>query len=180
LVSQDGSEHAARQHARRRDRLSQAYAQPSPVVPSTPPPQKSEATATLLALAGTAVPIGGFLASIELGSGTGMLLSLGGAMFLPSAGHWYAGKLTTGGLTLRVAGGVLAGASLAILSGEDGEGSGLLPVFWVGVATMGVGALFDIARVSSEVERWNRTHAELRPAVVKMGDGYGVGLAGRF
>jgi hypothetical protein len=110
------------------------------------------------------------------------MLAFGGAILLPSAGHWYAGKRATIGMGVRLAGAVAAGASLAILRSEDGgdaEGS-LLPVFWLGAGTVAVGAIYDIATASSQVEAWNRNHSELRPTVLRTGDGYGLGIAGRF
>jgi hypothetical protein len=171
---------------------SPVLAQPSLTPPSATsfepaPPHseaKSETAATTLALAGTAVPILVFFSSInrnESGvSGPGLLLAFGGAIFLPSAGHWYAGKAAPAGLWIRVAGGTVAGFALLGLMGSDDDASGLEKVFFAGAGTMGVGALYDIATAGSAVAEWNRKHVELRPTVTRLGDGYGVGLAGRF
>jgi hypothetical protein len=97
--------------------------------------------------------------------------ALVGGVLLPSAGHWYAGKLVTTGMALR-AGGALA---MLLMYGDPDSRDGAIAM---GVLAMTGGAIWDIATAGDAVEDWNRAHAAVAP--MRVGSGYGAGLVGRF
>ena len=125
-----------------------------------------------------------FVAAINIHDGdTGAHLALASfatMLVAPSAGHWYAGKTLTAGMGVRALGGTVATLSLMLLVASDGEMPGVEEAFWLGTITVGVGAIWDIATASSAVDQWNRKHATVMPTALKLGDGYGVGVVGRF
>ena len=149
--------------------------------PLTKPRKKTPAVGTLLALAGTATPI------IVLASASGrdqdsvvdgVLLAGLTAILLPSAGHWYAGKFFTPGMAIRAVGGGVATLGLVAVVGGDGEEPGTAITF--GLIGLGIGVIYDVATANLAVDDWNTRQVQVAPAVLKTGDGYGVGLAGRF
>jgi hypothetical protein len=164
-----------------------AHAQPGmtePVPPPAPVAQKDAGVATVLSLAGTGAPVLIVLAASggsNDGTAKGVLLAGVTAMFAPSAGHWYAGTFFTPGMGIRIASGALATGSLFLLIASEGEaGEGVEHAFWLGVIGLGVGAVYDIATAPERARAWNRRHAPVTPTVLKIGDGYGAGLVGRF
>jgi hypothetical protein len=68
---------------------------------------------------------------------------------------------------------------MALLASE-GEATAAETTFWLGTATLGVGAVWDIATAGSAVDDWNHKHATVMPTALKLRDGYGVGVVGRF
>lgn len=143
---------------------------------------KSATTATLLALAGTLAPILFVSEAIDNSSDGAVLLGVAGMVFLPSAGHWYAGKFATPGLGMRVAGGAVSLFALSVLIESEGDTDGLETVFWVGAGTFVAGTIYDIATAGNAARDWNTKHATVRPTVVRtsIGGGTGVGLTARF
>src|SRR5690349_18212270 len=102
---------------------SPAFARPSSEPPTSSPPKKSRIVATALAIAGTAAPIA-LLAAADRSDGSariaGAIVSVGGMLLLPSAGHWYAGKPGSIGMGIRSAGFAVALFALLPALGEDG------------------------------------------------------------
>ncbi|HEY5925925.1 MAG TPA: hypothetical protein VIV11_29760 [Kofleriaceae bacterium] len=168
-----------------------AHAQPGLTPPSlTPsleasPPQplrrpKDRGTAILASLGGTVAPL---LIMMSIGGSTEpekpIVLFGVAAVLLPSAGHWYAGKFFTTGMGIRLAGGLVATAGIAALAGDDDGTVSAAPAL-LGLAAVGVGVVWDLATAPSAVDAWNRKHATVTAAPMKVGSGYGVGLAGGF
>ena len=158
-----------------------------PTEPAPPPltrSKKNRTVGTLLALGGTAVPVLMFVAAINIRDGdTGMNLALASfatMIVAPSAGHWYAGKILTAGMGLRALGGTVAVLSLMVLAASEGDATGAETAFWCGTITLGVGAVYDIATAGSAVDEWNEKHVTVMPTALKVGDGYGIGVVGRF
>ncbi len=150
-------------------------------LPPAPANAKSETTATVLAVAGTIVPVLIAKESADANSGGGVLLGVAGMFLLPSAGHWYAGKFATRGMALRLAGGAVASYAVFVLVASDGETSnadGLETAFWIGAATFAVGTIYDIATAGGAARDWNTKHASVRPAVVHTSIGGGTGIGG--
>jgi len=143
---------------------------------------KQRGTAYLASLAGTLTPI--VLVSMvgDSSEPQNLVLMAGvSAMLLPSAGHWYAGKFFTAGMGIRLVSGTVATLSLLVLAESDEVPENVEAAFWIGALGLGVGAIYDIATAGSAVDDWNRKNATaVAPAVMKIGTGYGVGLAGRF
>ncbi len=184
-----------------------ARAQPGLVQPTSPAPveppaapageAKSEQTATLLALGGTALPLVLFIAAGNTdNSDKASTLGLAGVASLiltPSAGHWYAGKYFTTGMGLRLAGGaatLLGGAiALGCALSEGGDDScdgaaGALLLFG-GLGTLATGIIYDIATADNEVRAHNARLApaiSVVPTVVRSGSSTTPGLvvAGTF
>lgn len=139
----------------------------APGVPWTPSgPQKSEATATNLALGGAVLPFVLFGAAAAADDNdTTPALALAGAASLvltPSAGHWYAGKFLTTGMALR-AGGALAGTvgfalaiGCAISEGDDCDGGGLGALLFAGgLGALAAGVIYDVATADNAVREYN-------------------------
>lgn len=146
----------------------------SPAVETEIPALKSEGTATLLSLAGTALPItlGLILASAgdgEGSSGLGLALFSYGMYFGPATGYWYAGASGAAWKGIGVRLGVsLAGAGLVTLACAAGcelgifdsnpDDGGLVIASLAAVATVGVVAysmIRDISGVDGQVRRHN-------------------------
>lgn len=143
---------------------------------------KERGAAILAAIAGSLSPW--FI--YEIGSREGdpnPWLKLAGvsAVLLPSAGHWYAEKLVTTGMALRLTGGAVSLVSLSMMNESESDGGGYAVLMSAGLITMIAGTFYDVATAGSEVDRWNRKHAfRLAPAITQTGDQYGVGVAGAF
>lgn len=152
-----------------------------PAVETEIPALKSEGTATLLSVAGTALPLtlGLILANAgdgEGGSGLGLALFSYGMYFGPATGYWYAGASGAAWKGIGVRLGVsLVGASLMTLACAAGcelgifdsnpDDGGLVIASLVAVATVGVVAyslVRDIAGVDGRVRRRNAEVAARR------------------
>ncbi|HEY5925923.1 MAG TPA: hypothetical protein VIV11_29750 [Kofleriaceae bacterium] len=130
---------------------------------------KERGAAIVGALAGSVAPL--FIHEIterHRNPDTVVTLTLGGALLLPSAGHWYAGKLVTPGMGVRAAG-------VLVIVGSDDQSAETVAV---GVLLIAAGALYDLATAGSAVDAWNRKHATVTP--MPIGSGYGIGAGGRF
>jgi hypothetical protein len=98
-------------------------------------------------------------------------LSSAAVLLGPSAGHWYAGRIVTPGLVMRV-GGVAAGVgAIALISdraeGEDAMAPLILTVWAMGGAIIG-GAAWDFATIPREVKRHNARVAPLQLGLVPL------------
>jgi hypothetical protein len=170
---------------------STATAQPSGSQPAAARPMeaqprnvKQRAYGYLLSSIGTVVPLLIVAASIG-GDGDsdekGVLLASATAVLTPSAGHWYAGRFFTTGMGIRLASGTVATLGLVMMiQNDEAIISSHKSIFIGGVIGVGIGAIWDIATVGSAVDDWNAKHAQVAPAVMKTGDGYGIGLVGSF
>jgi hypothetical protein len=155
--------------------------------PTQPPDDKDPAIAYVLSVGGTLAPFA--IGAIAYGNGDEnaptRVLVLGGLsmMFLPSAGHWYAGQAWTWGTTARVAGAAtVALLGLYYIACEDCDphtGGTILGV--TGAALVVGGVVYDIATAGTAVHRWNDQHrGALTPTVVRTGTCWGVGIGGTF
>ena len=167
---------------------------------------RSEGTATLLSVAGTALPItlGLILANDgdgEGSSGLGLALFSYGMYVGPATGYWYAGASGAAWKGIGVRLGVsLAGAGLMTLACAAGcelgifdsnpDDGGLVIASLVALATVGVVAysmIHDMAGVDNQVRRHNAAVAARREAsrltiapLVSPADGGTVGVFGRL
>jgi hypothetical protein len=151
--------------------------------------EKSPAVAYLLSAAGTATPVLiMYVAARESAAAEDVGPLVGGAflsglsiIFLPSAGHWYAGSYGTWAMGARAVGAGVA--TVALLSGISCgcPGHDQEAVFFGGVALAMGGAIYEVATAGGAVDTWNREHAaNVSPTIVRTGDGYGLGLVGSF
>ncbi len=172
---------------------------PAPPVVGPVAGEKRESTALWLSLGGTVASIG-LLALAEntandstgsgdLADGLGTVGAIG-LWFAPSAGHWYAGKLWTTGLGLRLAGAGVALVGVVLLVGcidsDNTCDEGAAAVLMVGGAAAFVGGgIYDIATAPTSVREHNdRLRGNLgrgwsvAPSVRR--DGAGLVVGGRF
>lgn len=188
-----------------------ALAQPSLTPPGRVRRQydrKSEDTATWLAVAGTAIPIGLFALGARGANSdendTLMAAGVVGLWLAPSAGHLYAtGNLRSPGLVIRSTGalvglvgmGVLVTGALgcfdvaAIIGGpprsapcddHEKEGNAILGV---SAAILVGGAVYDIATASSTTRRANARRWALAPTLLRSNNQaptVGLALSGAF
>lgn len=167
-------------------------AEPCPCAP--PPPESSDeardpAAATVLALGGTTVSIVGLALAVDEQNTAGIVAGIASVALLPSAGHWYGGKLVTPGMGLRLVGAAVTTYGLLnLISAERAAESDDNPprhdhlgvIALVGFATWGTGVVYDLVTAHTAVREWNARHTQLRPTVLKTAGGYGVGLTARF
>jgi len=167
-----------------------AAATPALAQPAHEPPQeKSEQTAFGLSLAGTAVPLAITIAAVSTDQDELALAGAAGMLLGPSLGHWYAGRVVTGGLALRAGGtalmfvGALQALGHTLCHGHEddcgGDGSALLIG---GAAAFVGGTIYDVATAGRQARRWNEKHFDLAPMVVRGASGKapGFGIAGTF
>lgn len=176
-----------------------AQAQPARVQPDPlaieVPELKSENVTTGASAIGTAVPLVLFTAAwmTHYDDDTkDTLLWAGGATLLvgPTAGHWYAGKIVSTGLGLRLGGAALMALSSGLagqsavpeLLGADG-GSYELGIAGVvlGGGLMAVGAIHDIATADNAARAYNHKHARtlnVTPTITREQTGFA--LVGTF
>ena len=140
--------------------------------------QKDPGTAVLLSLAGSLAPVVIVGAAIKGSSGSQdnggiALLAAGTVLFLPSAGHWYAGRFFTPGMITRGAGITVVALSIGLLIASEGNSGENL--FWAGAITTAAGVVIDIATAGHEAERYNDSHrTRMKPVAMKFhGGGYG-------
>jgi hypothetical protein len=157
--------------------------------------QVSEDTALWLSLGGTAASWTLLVVGAKMGhndetggnnGGAGAALATAGVfgvVFAPSFGHWYAHKIGTRGLGLRLAGtGVLA-LALMIAIGCDGECTSAWPTeggALLGAGLFVVGTLDDIASATSAARHYNHRFDGLAIAPLIRRDGGGIVLGARF
>jgi hypothetical protein len=158
-----------------------------PVEIQEAPELKSATIATVISAAGTLAGGALFLASWNTDDSTLFALGTGALMLGPSAGHWYAGQALTWGLPVRLAGAGLAvagamayaGCTTVSLGEDDCNSQGLIIG---GLATIGAGALIDIATAGRSARAYNERHWQLAPTMVSDGQAraMGFGLSGSF
>jgi hypothetical protein len=158
--------------------------EPSPSAAPAPAPHKSNGVAVALSAVGTAVSAA-IVLSTQFSSTDVAVdgLVIGGALaiFTPSAGQWYAGKWATWGMAIRGLGEITFLGAAASCIDSCSDSTARTASIWGGIGLVAVGSIYDIATASGAVDKWNREHApQVVPAVVKIGSGYGVGLAGAF
>ncbi len=184
-----------------------AHAQPgmTPVVPVMPLQQpaqpaaedptpsntvdyKSPATATMLSIGGTVLPVVALAAmtaddrtpSVGLAGTVAMI-----GFFGPSFGHWYSGDYVTPGLGLRAGGTVLAivgfGEAFSCAWSDTSCTNGMSPLI-LGLGLYAGGTILDIATAGSSAKRWNTHHVRLVPtAITSAGHtSMGAGLSASF
>src|SRR5687768_15353197 len=144
--------------------------------------QRDGALATTLSIAGALTPVAMLAVPHHSSDLPGYVLLAGAsAILLPSAGHWYAGKFFTTGMGIRAVGGGVATVTIAFLVASDGDThyrrTGQIAT--VGLLALGVGTVWDVVTASSAVDAHNR-RAFMQATALKTGDGYGIGVVGRF
>jgi len=160
-----------------------AHAQPPGLTPPSEPRRrapKDRSTAMLFSFTGTLVPI---LMSSQVGKTDyrNATLALTGAfgVLLPSAGHWYAGRFWTTGMGIRLLGAGVATMGVLAAASGDGDGGHAAEAVELGLATMAVGAIWDIGTSGAAVDAWNRK-LELAPTAIRFDRGNGFGIVGAF
>lgn len=181
-----------------------ALAQPSLTEPTpepfeyrtkpTPPEYKNPTTATTLALGASAVGIGTIFLGSQMHGGDTPIMMIGGliTVFGPSSGHWWAGQSAklTPGLGIRLIGASIAGLGFARAIDtkcktsecdvplENGQSNTLIGI---GVATVVVGMVWDIATAGRAAQRANDRYGfGPQPITTARGTTAGVGVTGRF
>jgi len=159
--------------------------------PTQTPDDKDPGIAYALSIGGALAPIAiaAISADVSLsgnttGGVTGLVVAGAGMIFLPSAGHWYAGRTWTWGLAMRLVGATVLTAS--IVNGIECEDCGehtagkILDVTSLALVVGGV--VYDVATVGGVVRRWNDKHrVRSTPTVMPVGNGgWGFGVVGRF
>ena len=165
-----------------------------------PAKTRSESTATALAVGGSLLgPVLVATAIMEGDSADNPLHAAFWPMFVaggasvvlgPSIGNWYAGKVGSTGLNLRLGGAVVAAAGTAMmLDGfrvldHRGNGAEFTAGAVVGVAGLGViaaGTVLDVLGASDAAAVFNREHhgmhVALAPLVLRAGNAHETGLA---
>lgn len=160
---------------------------------------KSPEVALALSGGATAVSIaavvGGFVVSDRGGPNRDFWsgVAIAGAMstlITPTFGEWYAGRIFTGGLGLRLAGVAVMGLGVTQLSicfdecsGTSNNGAAVT-LITLGLISYGAGIVSDIAAAPSTARQANaHRHAAITPTVMRSSSGrsaYGLGLGGSF
>lgn len=161
-----------------------ASAQPPGETPVKKVERKSLASAYLITIAATAVPVAISAIGAEDGDGRGAavfgVIGVAGMVLGPSAGHWYAGERVTTGLVLRVgaAGAVVA---LAVNDPQLEHPAPTLLGLLAAVALWETGVIWDAVTLPRAVRRYNRAHQlAVTPLVTGDGPTTGVAVAGTF
>ena len=147
-------------------------------------PRKSATTAQVLTGAGIAVPAlamlaGGWLADDLDGIEASFIAGSVGYAVLPAAGQWYAGRIGALGLGVRTAGAAaMIGGFHVFVADEARDGRGIW-LLGAGVTAVIGGMVYDFLTVPDSVDDWNEAHAA-QLSLIKVPDGYGLGLAGAF
>jgi hypothetical protein len=147
------------------------------------PPKKSVVNAYLVTVAAMSTPMAiGMLISGDSDEGTradvGGMIATAGAVFGPTAGQWYAGRVWTPGLTLRIAAAGVVGAMVLREHQEPLElGTIVIGLTTVG-ALWGTGMVWDLVTLPSTVRRYNREHAVVVAPLV--GNTTGLAVGGTF
>jgi hypothetical protein len=105
----------------------------------------------------------------------GGMIATAGMVVGPTAGHWYAGRTWTTGLTLRLASmGIVAG--MVIRDQQEPLELGTVIVGLTAAGGLwGTGAVWDLVTLPRSVRRYNREHALVIAPTTN-----GVAIAGRF
>jgi hypothetical protein len=158
-------------------------------------PPKRESTATLLTLAGIAVPFALTYLTYEPNTDNPVYAPIGGitGLLLPAAGHWYAGRIGTYGMLIRLGGLTAAMLGLSYIDDADrcdrGEQVpdgcfasnrvvGRVAVA-LGIATWAGSWVYDVFSARREVRRYNRrTTVQIVPMIAH--DTRGLAIGGAF
>ncbi|MBV8760053.1 MAG: hypothetical protein JO257_22370 [Deltaproteobacteria bacterium] len=153
---------------------------------------KSENTALMLSLGGTAASAALVIAGGQLDNGGMIGAGLLSSLLTPSLGEWYAGELVTPGMGIRAASAVATIVGMAeSLKCLDAEGDchtdASAPVLLVGgLIGYAGGTVYDIATAPREAQRYNARHGlrlTLAPTPLRTPTGQatmGVGIGGTF
>ncbi len=157
--------------------------------------QKHESTATLLTLAGIAIPFVLTYLTYEPNTDNPVYAPIGGltGLALPAMGHWYSGRVGTYGMLLRLGGLMSAMVGLSYLDDADrcarGEqvtdgchandrSTGRIAI-GIGLATWASSWVYDVLSARREVRRFNRrTTVHIMPIFAR--ETTGVSLGGSF
>jgi hypothetical protein len=161
-----------------------AYAQAPGETPPRSDESKSIASAYMLTLAATAVPVAVAALGIPEGEqahpyraaalGT---IGLAGLVLGPSAGHWYAGHKLTTGLVLRL--GAAAGFATLTIKNPGNDEIGFIIVGSIVTAGLWeVGLIWDLATLPRAVRSHNNRRLQVAPLVAP--NATGLALAGTF
>ncbi len=158
-------------------------------------PPKHESTATLLTLAGIAIPFALTYLTYEPNTDNPMYAPIGGitGLVLPAMGHWYSGRVGTYGMLLRLGGLMSAMVGFSYLDDADrcarGEQvtdgchasdrrDGRIAI-GLGLATWASSWVYDVFSARREVRRFNRrTTVHILPMLAR--ETTGVALGGAF
>ena len=157
-------------------------------------PPKHESTATVLTLAGIAAPFVLTYLTYERNTDNPMYAPIGGitGLVLPAMGHWYAGRVGTYGMLLRLGGLMSAVVGLSYLDDADrcdrGEqvSDGCAPsnrttgrvAIAIGLATWASSWVYDVVSARREVRRYNRrTTVQIMPILAPNTSGVAIGGA---
>jgi hypothetical protein len=154
--------------------FSLASLQTTPLRAQVPPQEpRSEETALLWSLGGTAVPIAAGVALVtSQQQGAGGFLIVTGVVIGPSLGHYYAGRpgrgLATIGLravvpvvTVLVMGAVCSRNGGSLFDQGCSQGSAGPGVALLGLGLEAASIIYDIASAPASARRYNRTHPRL-------------------
>jgi len=98
-------------------------------------------------------------------------------LFGPTAGHWYAGRVWTPGLTFRVAAAGVVGAMVLREQQEPLEIGTLVVGLTTVAALWGTGMVWDLVTLPSSVRRSNERAVVVAPLV---GPTTGLAVGGTF
>lgn len=164
----------------------QPGAQPGTPVASPVERPKSEGAALALSVGGTLVSGGILLAGLAITSEELSLVGVGGAVTLPSLGHWYAGAYFTRGMALRLSGLAVftIGGILWIVDNPKDEPEvdrSLWPgvILTAGAAAFIAGTIDDIITAPLRVQRRNEERGLAITPIVSGGSA-GLAIGGRF
>jgi len=145
----------------------------------TPPvaEEKSALTAYFISVAATSGPlvVGAILDPDGDNTRGGGMIAAAGAIIGPTAGHWYAGRTWTPGLTLRIAAAGIVGGMVIREQQEPLELGTVVVGLTATAALWGTGVIWDLVTLPRSVRRYNREHALVIAPTTN-----GVAVAGRF
>lgn len=144
--------------------------------------RKSPGLALALSVGGTAVPL--FAAGFLMDTDAGPPLLGVGSVIGPSLGNHYAEnrRRAVKGFKIRAAGVTIIAEGMVVgLASPFSEsiGTAARVLIGTGLATMAVGAIYDIATAPISAKEYNRTHdvrARIAPAVEAQGEQVGLAL----
>lgn len=137
------------------------------------PGTKSESTALSLSAFGTGLPLG---AAPFVGGGASVGIVLGGAVFGPSLGHFYAGRPGRALLGIGIRSAAVVALAVAIGNAWENEGSGATAL---GIGSLIVGTasmITDIAEAPRSARIHNGKLAEPRFSVAPWAARHAAGL----
>ena len=137
------------------------------------PGTKSESTALSLSLFGTGLSLG---AGTAVGGGTGAGIVLGGAVFGPSLGHFYAGRPARALIGIGIRSASVVALAVAVGSAWENESSGATAL-GIGSLILGTASMItDVAEAPRSARIHNGKLAEHRFSVAPWGTRHAAGL----